>query len=263
VCALAEEVRGIVLVTGSTGSGKSTTLAAMVEHINRTMWKHVITVEDPIEYLHHDRKSSIDQREVGTDTDSFGTALRRILRQDPDVIMIGEIRDEESVRAALSAAESGHLVLSTLHTLDAPESINRLLEYFLPHERQQIRAMLAGTLKGIVSQRLVPKADGSGRTPVCEVLTMTGRVHDMILDPEQTGGLRDVIAEGEYYGMQTFDQALYKAVTTGEIAMEVAMRTASRPNDFKLLVMAEGRTSTTMDDVAAAQERRAVQPAAG
>ncbi|MGZ8482020.1 MAG: type IV pilus twitching motility protein PilT [Candidatus Limnocylindria bacterium] len=246
---LAQEERGIVLVSGSTGCGKSTTLAAMIAQINATSRKHIVTIEDPIEYLHRDDRSSIDQREVGSDTDSFATALRRILRQDPDVILIGEIRDEETVRTALSAAETGHLVLSTLHTIDAAETVNRILDFFPPNEKQPIRAMLAGTLKGIVSQRLVPAASGEGRVPICEVFTMTGRGHDMILDPEQTSHLTDVIADGEYYGMQTFDQALYQALSRGDVSMDDALHYASRPHDLKLLVAAEGQISTSMDDV--------------
>jgi twitching motility protein PilT len=240
---LAEEERGIVLLTGTTGSGKSTTLAAMIDHINRTMRKHVVTIEDPIEFLHTDRLSAINQREVGLDTASFKRALRRVLRQDPDVILVGEMRDEETVQTALSAAETGHLVLSTVHTVDATESVNRIIDFFPPHQHQQVRSMLAGTLKGVVSQRLVPCADGAGRAAVCEVLVMTGRVRDMIKDPEQTGRLTEVIAEGAYYGMQTFDQALLGHVQSGRVAMDVALRTATSPHDFKLLVAAEGRTA--------------------
>ena len=172
------------------------------------------------------------------DTDSFGRAMRRVLRQDPDVILIGEMRDEETVRTALSAAETGHLVLSTVHTLDAPETVNRIIDFFPPHEQNQARAMLAGTLKAIVSQRLVPTADGDGRVAVCEVLRMTGRARDMIIDPEQTGRLREVIVEGEYYGMQTFDQALLRHYQAGRVSMEDALRVASSPHDFKLLVAA-------------------------
>jgi twitching motility protein PilT len=246
---LADEERGVILVTGTTGCGKSTTLAAMIEHINETAFKHIVTIEDPIEYLHHDKKSAIDQREVGSDTDSFESALRRVMRQDPDVILIGEMRDETTVRTALSAAETGHLVLSTVHTLDAPETINRILDFFPSGQQQQARAMLAGTIKGIVSQRLVPRADGCGRTAIAEVLTMTGRVHDLILDPERTGQLTDVIAEGEYYGMQTFDQALYAAVRSGEVSMQVALRFATRPHDLKLLIGAEGHLHTSMEDL--------------
>src|SRR5947208_1900162 len=196
VTALAEEERGIILLTGTTGSGKSTTLAAMIDHMNRTMSKHIVTIEDPIEFLHRDRNCIINQREVGQDTASFKRALRRVLRQDPDVILVGEMRDEETVHTALSAAETGHLVLSTLHTVDAPETVNRIIDFFPPHQQQQARAMIAGTLKGIVSQRLVRTADGTGRVACCEILMMTGRVHDMILDPKLTGQLPEVVAEG-------------------------------------------------------------------
>jgi twitching motility protein PilT len=247
---LAEEERGIVLLTGTTGSGKSTTLAAMIDHMNQTVAKHVVTIEDPIEYLHRDRTAVINQREVGLDTASFKRALRRVLRQDPDVILIGEMRDEETVQAALSAAETGHLVLSTVHTVDATESINRMLDFFPPHQHQQARAMIAGTLKGVVSQRLIPSADGTGRVAVCEILVMTGRVRDMVMDPTQTGRLHEVIQEGEYYGMQTFDQALLGHVQAGRVSMEEALKASSHPHDFKLLVAAEGRRSTSMDDVA-------------
>ena len=246
---LAEEPRGIVLLTGTTGSGKSTTLAAMIDHINSTFARHVVTIEDPIEYLHADKRSVINQREVGLDTESFRRALRRVLRQDPDVILIGEMRDEETVQTALSAAETGHLVLSTLHTGDAVEAINRIVDFFPPHQANQARSMVAGTLRGIVSQRLVPAAGGSGRVAACEVLRMTGRVRDMVLDPEQTGQLSEVIADGAYYGMQTFDQALFALVKDGRVDFDDALRVASRPNDFKLLVAADGRRGTTMDDV--------------
>jgi twitching motility protein PilT len=252
---LAEEERGLILLTGTTGSGKSTTLAAIIDHINETRSCHIVTIEDPIEYLHKDRNSIINQREVGMDTASFSRAMRRVLRQDPDVILIGEMRDEETVRTALSAAETGHLVLSTVHTLDAPESINRIIDFFQPHEQNQARAMLAGTLKGVVSQRLVPTRDGNGRVAVCEILRMTGRARDMIMNPEETGNLREVITEGEYYGMQTFDQALLKHYQAGRVSMEDALKIASSPHDFKLLVAAEGRTSTSMDDLHDASER--------
>ncbi len=250
VSKLAEEERGIILVTGTTGCGKSTTLAAIIEHINETAFKHIVTVEDPIEYLHSDRKSAIDQREVGSDTDSFATALRRVMRQDPDVILIGEMRDETTVRTALAAAETGHLVLSSLHTLDAPETINRILDFFPPTQHPQARAMLAGTLKAIISQRLVPRADSPGRVAIAEIMTMTGRVHDLIIDPQRTNKLTDVIAEGAYYGMQTFDQALYNGVQSGAVSMENALRYATRPYDLELLVRAEGHLHATMDDVA-------------
>ncbi|MFN8174121.1 MAG: type IV pilus twitching motility protein PilT [Solirubrobacteraceae bacterium] len=253
---LAQEERGIILVTGTTGSGKSTTLAAMIDQLNETMSKHVVTIEDPIEFLHRDKRSIINQREVGEDTASFARALRRVLRQDPDVILIGEMRDEETVHTALSAAETGHLVLSTLHTLDAPETINRIIDFFPPHQQQQTRAMVAGTLKGIVSQRLVPTPDGQGRVAACEILVMTGRVKDMIVDPAQTGRLGEVISEGEYYGMQTFDQSLLDHVQAGRVSMEMALRVASSPHDFKLLVASEGKRSTSMDDVAEAAAAR-------
>ena len=235
---LADEERGLILVTGTTGSGKSTTLAAIIDHINRTHRKHIVTVEDPIEFLHSDRGSIINQREVGMDTTSFKRALRRILRQDPDVILIGEMRDEETVQTALSAAETGHLVLSTLHTLDAAEAVNRIIDFFPPHHQQQARAMIAGTLKGVVSQRLVPTIDGTGRVACCEILLSTGRVHDMILDPARTGDLSEVISEGAFYGMQTFDQHLFDHLQTGRITMEAALKASTAPHDFKLMVAA-------------------------
>jgi twitching motility protein PilT len=255
VSELADEERGIVLLTGTTGSGKSTTLAAMIDHLNYTTSKHIVTIEDPIEFVHSDKRSVINQREVGMDTASFKRALRRVLRQDPDVILIGEMRDEETVQTALSAAETGHLVLSTIHTVDATESINRMLDFFPPHQHQQARSMIAGTIKGVISQRLVPGAEG-GRVAVCEILRMTGRVRDMILDPSQTGKLVEVISSGGYYGMQTFDQALFGHVKAGRVSFEDAMRVASSPHDFKLLMQADGRKGTTMDDVAVAEERR-------
>jgi twitching motility protein PilT len=252
---LAEEERGIVLLTGTTGSGKSTTLAAMIDHMNHTMSKHIVTIEDPIEFVHSDKRSAINQREVGMDTASFKRALRRVLRQDPDVILVGEMRDEETVQTALSAAETGHLVLSTIHTVDATESINRMLDFFPPHQHGQARSMIAGTVRGVISQRLVPGADG-GRVAVCEILRMTGRVRDMIMDPTQTGKLVEVITSGSYYGMQTFDQALYGHVKAGRVTFEDAMHVATSPHDFKLLMQSEGRLGTTMDDVAAAESKR-------
>ena len=246
---LADEERGLILLTGTTGSGKSTTLAAIIDQINETKSKHIVTIEDPIEYLHTDRKSIVNQREVGMDTVSFKRAMRRVLRQDPDVILIGEMRDEETVRSALSAAETGHLVLSTVHTIDAPETVNRIIDFFPLHEQDQARAMLASTLKGVVSQRLVPTPDGEGRVAVCEILRMTGRARDMVMDQDQTARLHEVIQEGEYYGMQTFDQALLKHYQAGHVSMEDALRVASSPHDFKLLVASDGRRSTSMEDV--------------
>jgi twitching motility protein PilT len=256
--ALAEEERGIVLLTGTTGSGKSTTLAAMIDHINSTRRRHIVTVEDPLEFLHEDKKSIINQREVGMDTGSFKRALRRVLRQDPDVILVGEMRDEETVHTALSAAETGHLVFSTVHTVDAAETVNRLIDFFPPHMHNQVRAMIASTLKGVVSQRLVPTIDGSGRIACCEVLRMTGRVRDMIVDPAQTGKLPEVIAEGSFYGMQTFDQHLFEHLKAGRVEMETAVQFASSPHDFKLLVAADGKRGTTMEDLTDAESRRTV-----
>ncbi len=253
---LAEEERGIVLLTGTTGSGKSTTLAAMIDHINSTQRRHIVTIEDPIEFLHKDKQSIINQREVGMDTASFKQALRRVLRQDPDVILVGEMRDEETVHTALSAAETGHLVFSTVHTVDASETVNRLIDFFPPHMHQQVRAMIAGTLKGAVSQRLVPTADGRGRIACAEILRMTGRVRDMIMDPTQTGRLPEVISEGTYYGMQTFDQALFDHLKAGRITMDQALAAATSPHDFKLLVAADGKRGTTMEDLTDAESRR-------
>jgi twitching motility protein PilT len=256
ITTLSEEERGIILLTGTTGSGKSTTLAAMLDHINRTMSKHIVTIEDPIEFLHVDRQSIINQREVGMDTLSFKRALRRVLRQDPDVILIGEMRDEETVHTALSAAETGHLVLSTVHTVDAAETVNRIIDFFPPHMHQQVRAMLAGTLKGVISQRLVRSTDG-GRVATCEILRMTGRVKDMIMDPQQTGRLTEVISEGAYYGMQTFDQALFDHVKAGRVDIEQALKAATSPHDFKLLLASDGRKGTTMADLDQAEAQRA------
>jgi twitching motility protein PilT len=239
VARLAQEERGIILVTGTTGSGKSTTLAAMLDLVNHSLSKHIVTIEDPIEFLHRDDRSIINQREVGTDTVSFSRALRRVLRQDPDIILIGEIRDAESAQIALSAAQTGHLVLSTLHTVDATETVNRMIDLFPPHERGQVRTMLAGTLKGIIGQRLIRTTDG-GRAAVCEIMVTTGRIQDFIIDPAQTGQIQQGIAEGEYYGMQTFDQALLKLVEEGRVDYQEALKVSSRPQDFKLMVQSMG-----------------------
>jgi twitching motility protein PilT len=246
---LAEEPRGIILLTGTTGSGKSTTLAAMIDHINSTTRKHIVTLEDPIEYLHRDKMSIINQREVGNDTVSFSRALRRVLRQDPDVILIGEMRDEETVSTALSAAETGHLVLSTLHTLDATETVNRIIDFFPPHHQQQARVMLASTLRAAISQRLIPRTDGSDRIAAAEVMVSTGRVQDLILNPEETGKISDVIAEGGFYGMQTFDQALLGFVMEGRISEEQALEFASSPHDFKLMLNAKGERASGIEQV--------------
>ncbi len=257
---LADERRGIVLLTGTTGSGKSTTLAAMINHINTNRAEHVITLEDPIEYLHADKRAIINQREVGTDTKSFPKAMRRVLRQDPDVILIGEMRDEETVRTALSAAETGHLVLSTLHTLDATETINRIIDFFPPHLQQQARVMLASTLRGAVSQRLVPTADGAGRIAAAEILIVTGRVQDLILSPGETGKISQVISEGEYYGMQTFDQSLLEHVNSGRVDEKTAMDYASSPHDFKLMLAAAGRHASDVSQMGHAPEAPAAAP---
>jgi twitching motility protein PilT len=246
---IADEERGLILLTGTTGSGKSTTLAAMINHINTTYAKHIVTIEDPVEFLHRDKMSIINQREVGEDTASFARALRRVLRQDPDVILIGEMRDEETVRTALSAAETGHLVLSTIHTVDAAESVNRIIDFFPQAEQRQARAMLAGTLKAVVSQRLVPTPDKHGRVATCEILRMTGRVRDMIMNPDETGKLPEVIYEGAYYGMQTFDQALLAHVQAGRVAMDDALKAATHPHDFKLLVSSDGQRHTSVESV--------------
>jgi twitching motility protein PilT len=246
---IADEERGLILLTGTTGSGKSTTLAAMIDHINTQYAKHIVTIEDPVEFLHRDKTSIINQREVGEDTASFARALRRVLRQDPDVILVGEMRDEETVRTALSAAETGHLVLSTIHTVDAAESVNRIIDFFPQSEQRQARAMLAGTLKAVISQRLVPTPDKNGRVATCEILRMTGRVRDMIINPEETGKLPEVISEGAYYGMQTFDQALLYHVQQGRVAMEDALKAATHPHDFKLLVSSDGLRSTSVESV--------------
>ena len=229
IAEIADEERGLILLTGTTGSGKSTTLASMIDHINSSYAKHIVTIEDPVEFLHRDKTSIINQREVGEDTASFARALRRVLRQDPDVILVGEMRDEETVRTALSAAETGHLVLSTIHTVDAAESVNRIIDFFPQAEQRQARAMLAGTLKAVISQRLVPTPDRLGRVATCEILRMTGRVRDMIMNPEETGKLPEVISEGAYYGMQTFDQALLYHVQQGRVAMEDALKACHAP----------------------------------
>jgi twitching motility protein PilT len=257
---IADEERGLILLTGTTGSGKSTTLAAMINHINSTYAKHIVTIEDPVEFLHRDLRSIINQREVGEDTVSFGRALRRVLRQDPDVILIGEMRDEETVRTALSAAETGHLVLSTIHTVDAAESVNRIIDFFPQAEQRQARSMLAGTLKAVVSQRLVPTPDKQGRVATCEILRMTGRVRDMILNPDDTGRLPEVISEGVYYGMQTFDQALLAHVQAGRVAMDDALKAATSPHDFKLLVSSDGQRHTSVESVFGNEDEAEAEP---
>lgn len=235
VSKLCEERRGLVLVTGIAGSGKSTTLAAMVDSINSTRADHIITIEDPIEFYHQDKKSFINQREVGTDTPNFGTALRSALRQDPDVILVGEMRDIETMRTAIIAAETGHMVFSTLHTLDAQETVQRIIAVFPPAEQNQIRLQLAATLKGIISQRLVRQADGKGRVPAVEVLVATEFIRECIINPDKTRLIREILASGtSQYGMQTFDQSLYDLYSRGLITMEDASAWSSNPEEIRL-----------------------------
>jgi twitching motility protein PilT len=241
---ISDEERGLVLVTGTTGSGKSTTLAAMVDRINRTRCLHVLTVEDPIEFLHKDHKSIVNQREVSTDTRSFAHAMRAALRQDPDVILVGEMRDFETVETALLAAETGHLVFSTLHTLDATETINRIIAVFPPHQQKQIRLQLASVLRAVVSQRLVPRADGQGRCPAVEVLVTTPFIRDCIVDKERTHLIQAAIAAGtSQYGMQTFDQSLQGLLRRNLVTYEEALRWATNLDEFKLKV--QGIASAT------------------
>jgi twitching motility protein PilT len=242
---IAAEERGLVLVTGTTGSGKSTTLAAMIDEINSTRTAHVMTVEDPIEYLHRDNRSIVNQREIGVDTHSFSHALRSALRQDPDVILVGEMRDFETIETALLAAETGHLVFSTLHTLDAAETINRIIAVFPPHQQKQIRIQLASVLKAVISQRLIPKSDGKGRAPAVEVLISTAFIRDCIMDKEKTHNIPTAIAQGtSQYGMQTFDQSIFSLFEQGLISYEEALRWASNVDEFKLRVQG---ISTTAD----------------
>jgi twitching motility protein PilT len=236
---IAEEHRGLVLVTGPTGSGKTTTLSAMIEYINETKPVHIVTVEDPVEVLYQDKLASINQREVGTDTDDFLAALRAALRQDPDVILIGEMRDTETVRAAIQAAETGHLVMSTLHTVDATETVNRVIDFFPPHQQKQVRLALAGTLRGIICQRLVPTVDG-GRIPALEIMVNTGRIAERIADPDLTAEIHDVIADGAFYGMITFDQYLLNLVRDGKVTIESAMKNVSSQHDFMLALQQAG-----------------------
>jgi len=232
---ICDERRGMVIVTGTTGSGKSTTLAAMIDFINSHRLEHIITIEDPIEYLHRDKKSIINQREVGSDTNSFTLALRSSLREDPDVILVGEMRDLETIETALLAAETGHLVLSTLHTLDAPETINRIIAMFPPHQQKQIRIQFSSVLKAIISQRLLPRSDKTGRVPAVEILINTPYIEDCITNPEKTKFIREAISQGvSQYGMQTFDQSLYFLFEKGFITYDEALHSASNPDEFKL-----------------------------
>src|SRR5512136_1534104 len=230
--------RGLVLVTGTTGSGKTTTLAAMIEYINTFRRENILTIEDPIEYLHKDKKSTICQREVGMDVTSFARGLRASLREDPDVILVGEMRDLETIETALLAAETGHLVFSTLHTLDAPESINRIISVFPPHHQRQVRLQLASILKGIISMRLIPRMDGQGRVPAVEVMITTPYIQECVADKERTTMIKDAITAGvSQYGMQTFDQSIYQLYRDGYISFEQGMKYSSNPDNFKLRVM--------------------------
>jgi twitching motility protein PilT len=241
---LAEEKRGMILVTGATGSGKSTTLAAMIDYINTHQPAHIVTIEDPIEYLHRDKKCIINQREVGFDTEGFGIALKSALRQDPDIILVGEMRDQETIETALTAAETGHLVLSTLHTIDATETINRIIGTFPPHQQRQMRLQLSAVIKGIISQRLVPRADGKGRVPAVEVLVSTARTRELIDDKEKTKQLHEAIQQGYVtYGMQTFDQSLLGLLKQELITYDEALRQCSNPDDFKLRLSGVSSTS--------------------
>ncbi len=237
---LAEEHRGLVLVTGPTGSGKTTTTAAMLSHINATRRCHIVTLEDPIEVLHRDDHALIDQREIGVDTEDFATGLKAVSRQDPDVIFIGEMRDLETVEAALQAAETGHLVISTLHTTDARETINRVVDMFPKESQGQARISLANSLKGVVCQRLAPRATGQGRVAIVEVLVMTTRTYEFLVDPAQLPMISDAIAEGGYYGMQTFDQHLLDLYQSGEVSLRDALSTATNPHDFRVALRAAG-----------------------
>ncbi|MGI8685145.1 MAG: type IV pilus twitching motility protein PilT, partial [Acidimicrobiales bacterium] len=239
---LAEEQRGMVLVTGPTGSGKTTTISAIIDHINSTRSCNVVTVEDPIEVLHTDKRAIVNQREIGTDTKDYATAMRRVLRQDPDVIFIGEMRDPETVGAALAATETGHLVLSTLHTTNAVETVNRVVDFFPPFQQKQIRLSLASSLKGVISQRLMERSDGEGRVPCVEVLVMTGRIFDRIVEPERGGNdsIEEIMADGEYYGMQSFDQSLCSLFKSGAVDLRSAMAAASNPHDFRISLQHSG-----------------------
>jgi twitching motility protein PilT len=246
---IADEERGLVLVTGTTGSGKSTTLAAMIDHVNNSRCSHVMTVEDPIEFLHRDSRSIVNQREVAVDTRSFAQALRSALRQDPDVILVGEMRDFETIETALLAAETGHLVFSTLHTLDATETINRIIAVYPPHQQKQVRLQLAAVLKAVISQRLIPRNDHRGRVPAVEVLINTAFIRDCIVDKEKTHLIHGAIAVGtSQYGMQTFDQSIFGLFQQGFISLDEALRWASNIDEFKLKVQGISTTGDTARD---------------
>ena len=251
---IADERRGMILVTGTTGSGKSTSLAAMIDYINTHRVEHIMTIEDPIEYLHRDKKCIINQREINSDTNSFSKALRSSLREDPDVILVGEMRDLETIDTALLAAETGHMVLSTLHTLDAPETINRIISMFPPHQQKQIRIQLASVLKAIVSQRLIPRSTGKGRVPAVEIMITTPFIQECIVIPEKTKFIREAISQGiSQYGMQTFDQSLYFLYERGLITYEDALKWASNVDELKLKKIG---VQTTKDMATEEMEKR-------
>jgi twitching motility protein PilT len=256
---IAMEQRGLVLVTGTTGSGKSTTLAAMIDHINSNRTCHIMTIEDPIEFLIRDRRSIVNQREIGVDTQSFANSLRAALRQDPDVILVGEMRDFETIETAITAAETGHLVLSTLHTLDATETINRIISVFPPYQQKQVRLQLASILRAVISQRLVPRADGKGRVPAMEILVSTARVRECIADKDRTKELHDAISKGfTTYGMQTFDQSLMHLVKNDLVTYEEALKHVTNPDDFALRFRGIASTSDgTWDDFESGEEEEA------
>jgi twitching motility protein PilT len=259
VTKLADEHRGLVLVTGATGSGKTTTLAAMIDYINRSRAQHIVTIEDPIEILHPDQRSIVNQREVGLDTESFGQALRRALRQDPDVILIGELRDAETAQTALQAAESGHLVFSTMHTVDASETVGRMVEFFPPLKQQQIRSIMAGVLRGVISQRLLP-AQGGGRVAAVEVMINNARIGDLIREA-RTEEITEAVAEGAFFQMQTFSQALIQHVLTGRVDREVAADAASNRHDFVVALehALRRQNASTAEQAAAVQAQAAAQ----
>jgi twitching motility protein PilT len=249
IAELSLKPRGLIIVTGTTGSGKSTTLAAMINHINREQARNIITIEDPIEYLFRDEKSIISQREVGGDTASFSSALKHVLRQDPDVIMIGEIRDKATIDVALKAADTGHLVMSTLHTLNATETVNRIISFYPPHQHEHVRVLLASTLVGSISQRLIPTADGKGRVPAVEILINTARVRELILDAKRTMLIQQAMEEGYYeYGMQTFDQSTLRLYKQGLITLEDALANVSNPDEFMLRLKGIKTTSERWEE---------------